>query len=1469
MRKQGTFAVFAVLTISTLLGLILEQDNTVSGMEITGGRITSDDNWVLVNSPYYIQGDVYFENNANLTIEAGVEVIFNGSYGLYIGNGTLKALGNPSNMIKFTNSDDSFTWTGIQINSTGRATIKYCNITNATNGIYIEQSTGNEIQNCNISNVTNYGIWLFESDHNDISNNSIFSHNWYRGGIYLYSSSGNNIKNNTVRDSNSGIRLALCDYNNITSNRIFSNTDGIYLQTLSHDNNITKNNISMNSGYGVFVTSTTFDNLIYHNIFWYNTNQAKDEDGKNTWNNTYPIGGNYWSDFDEPIEGAYDNNTGQNQDIEGSDGIVDDWYVNIDNETGKSYDYYPLLEPTVTRVFAYLESPTNNSVVKPGTILDFIVVGDDIVLVNYTVDGGPQTTLLPPWDINETVTSSWSNDTHKIEIIIYDDTGNTTIFWFNITIDSILPEIDLISPLNATTIAPGVEIDLNVTDLHLSSVYYTLDGGSNINLPAPFNISTSGWEDGNRIIQVYATDAAGNLNTTWYNFTSDGTSPWINLTSPNNNSVVLPGTNLSFDITDPNLKTSTIMYWVNGVGPVPLTAPYNITTDIWDDENYIIIVSAADYLDNIRISVFNITIDSTRPEIYLISPGNNSNITKSDSLNFEIVDDNLDIVNYTVNLTQEITLPPPFDVNATASWEDGPYRIDIIAKDKAGNTNTSYYNFFMATPPAITLVSPSNNSLVRAGKVINLDIVDSNLNNTNYSINGGVNITFGPPYDLGTGTWDDGNYIIMVHARDRANNTNSRWYSISIDAHIPEVVFLSHTNNSCFRSGPILKFNISDINLVWINYSINGSPFSTFSLPYEISTAGWKDGVHSIEIVATDAVGQENISKFFIIIDHIRPTIELLSPPNGTFGEPGILINLSISDDNLEFVNYTVNDGPNQTLTSPFSIDTHSFPDGEVKLTIYAHDRAGNLNTTYYEFVFNDTTSPYIILNSPENQSYILKGTIIDFFVYDLYLKNVSYSLDGSSFVPFEDPYDINTSGWDEGTHTVVVLANDSRNNTNRSTFIFTIDTQNPVILLDPPPSNESVILPGTNLDFYIADDNLDVVNYSINDDTPLDWYFPFDIPTLGWDDGSYIIKIAAEDRAKNKNTAWFKFIIDSTPPSIQLNSPSDGSHINSGTMLDFNITDDNMNIVLYTINQGTEAAFNSPFDINTQGWDEGKYTIDIYARDMTDNTNEMTFQFTVDDTPPEAQAFVSAPEYPFTYTRIHIYFTESMDNESVERALTVTPGVNFTFDWSEDYRNLTLVHIKGMQSNIEYLVSINENATDLAGNPLYNFTGFKFNTTESIEEPKKETSTLEYWWLIPILVALLIVTIVLFILLIGERKEEQKGPVEQVEDIYLAMRAQKDIKTMEMLIKNKEALGDNVHEAEIMVRKAKEAFEEGDYNVITVYSQTLKDLVGQDVEDLIEEEVEEEQPAEGGKEEKVMEEEVEQPEPKENETDE
>ena len=111
---------------------------------------------------------------------------------------------------------------------------------------------------------------------------------------------------------------------------------GIYLIG-AKNSAIIDNNISTNI-YGVRLDSFS-NNLIYQNNFIDNKNyNANDNGGSNTWDDGYPSGGNYWSDYT-----GNDNFKGPDQDQPGSDGIGDTAY-DIAGSIGAK-DFYPIMEP--------------------------------------------------------------------------------------------------------------------------------------------------------------------------------------------------------------------------------------------------------------------------------------------------------------------------------------------------------------------------------------------------------------------------------------------------------------------------------------------------------------------------------------------------------------------------------------------------------------------------------------------------------------------------------------------------------------------------------------------------------------------------------------------------------------------------------------------------------------------------------------------------------------------------------------------------------------------------------------------------------------------------------------------------------------------------------------------------------------------------------------------------------------------
>jgi thermitase len=238
------------------------------------------------------------------------------------------------------------------------------------NGIYLWGSNSNIVSGSNVANSGWDGIGLYYSEHNTIAGNTVTTASV---GIDITASPNNNIDSNTVLENTvgvmsyhstdniiisnkvsggtrslAGIVLSGATRNIIRRNKVANNTffigAGVYLEGFSNDNTILQNTLSDNQ-YGISIGYNLFglkdqnnNNTIYHNNFIKNTKQALSLNSVNIWDNGYPSGGNYWSDYT-----GVDFYSGPHQNDTGSDGLGDTQYAVDANNT----DRYPFIQPYV------------------------------------------------------------------------------------------------------------------------------------------------------------------------------------------------------------------------------------------------------------------------------------------------------------------------------------------------------------------------------------------------------------------------------------------------------------------------------------------------------------------------------------------------------------------------------------------------------------------------------------------------------------------------------------------------------------------------------------------------------------------------------------------------------------------------------------------------------------------------------------------------------------------------------------------------------------------------------------------------------------------------------------------------------------------------------------------------------------------------------------------------------------------
>jgi len=406
------------------IGLSFSFNNTISG-----NFVAAD-----VNEGIYLS----YSFNNNIADNS----VTNNFWGVYLDSSAHNSI-SENNII---NSSD-----GVYLYHSDFNNVSGDNIANNYRGIYLERSSKNSMSENNVTSSTMANIYLYYSYYNTIVENNLVTTVGYdiilqsstgsimsgntlsRGGLVVIDSYQDSVQNNTVDGkplvyledvanynvSEAGqVVLVSCDNIkveslNLSTARVsielwetndsfisWNNVANVYVGILvvnSSSDNIYGNNIT-NSDYGIVILFSS-GNEVYHNNIISNVIQVLSYGSTNVWDDGYPSGGNYWSDF-----GGTDAYSGAYQNISGSDGIGDAPYI-IDSN---NEDHYPLMQPWIT-------SSHDVAVIAVATNITWIYQG-------FSVD--INVTVLNKGEFNQNVTATLYYNITAGEMI---DTQNMTI----------------------------------------------------------------------------------------------------------------------------------------------------------------------------------------------------------------------------------------------------------------------------------------------------------------------------------------------------------------------------------------------------------------------------------------------------------------------------------------------------------------------------------------------------------------------------------------------------------------------------------------------------------------------------------------------------------------------------------------------------------------------------------------------------------------------------------------------------------------------------------------------------------------------------------------------------------------------------------------------------------------------------------------------------------------------------------
>jgi len=434
--------------------------------------------------------------------------------------------------------------------------------------------------------------------------------------------------------------------------------------------------------------------------------------------------------------------------------------------------------------------------------------------------------------------------------------------------------------------------------------------------------------------------------------------------------------------------------------------------------------------------------------------------------------------------------------------------------------------------------------------------------------------------DVTGDTYEEISFLISISKVLILNNTSNALWSIGIqlfDAKALDTADLDHNFVSeLVLSGPKGLAIVKSVPELWITYPENSSQVNTRNI-----SVTWKfngiapyifeiyldstiidrlygprtrylvslpsDGYWTITIKCIPKSGRSLTSHVDIYVDSTPPDIRILYPENNTFtkynsvtlrwygsdNESGI-DHYEVRKDNLPWINVNGNES---YVFENLSYGIHS-------LWVKAVDKLGNENVTYI-VIFIDTVAPTLSIVTPENDSYINSPNVtvswtyeeenLDFF--NLYVNGELYYHGENTSYTVEN--------LEDGNYSIRVECFDLAGNNFSQEIIIHIDTQIPRLEVLEPKNNTIINNSVIRIKLDFSDENIMGIFVRVNNSDWIDFGLNKTVNITLTGEGYYTIEIKALDLANNVNLTRITILLDTTPPHISIDYPSNNTYFN------------------------------------------------------------------------------------------------------------------------------------------------------------------------------------------------------------------------------------------------------------------------------------------------------------------------------------
>jgi PGF-pre-PGF domain-containing protein len=578
----------------------------------------------------------------------------------------------------------------------------------------------------------------------------------------------------------------------------------------------------------------------------------------------------------------------------------------------------------------HIISPANNTAYNTTNISLEVTSDKEIILWNYSLNGAGNVTFTP----NTTIIAQ--NGSNFLEVYALDAAGYLVYANVSFTVDLIPPAIQVISPVNGT-LYTSPNVTINATANESVTWRISLNGNITQNVTLPLSISA---DEGVNHLIIYATDIAGNTNSSEVYFTVDTTPPYAVPSTGNTKVDINSSYNLSWTLYD-NVAGGYYRVLRNGSlekGWQPWSNASDVTVPVNTSQlgtyNYTIEFNdSAGWMSSNEVIIT--VVDPYPPNITIISPINNTYYNSTTILVNATSDRAVHTWLYSINGSTNNSFIPPENITITSG--DGYYLLEIWANSTAGNLSHAQVYFYVDTQPPIT-TDDSPEGWQNAEFVVNL-IAQDNLSGvayTSYKLDNQIWVN-GTTVNITT----EGNHTIEYYSVDNAGNVEDlRKTYAALDVTPPVVNITSPLNRTYTAKEIPLNVTANEGISAW-TYSLNDASNATFTPNSTTITA--QEGINHIVVYALDRAGNLAYDEVYFTVDTTPPGD--VGNLTATPGVRSILLNWTNPED-VDFagvevwVNGEFNATLNFTFTS-FNIEG-LLPATTYNISLRTFDAAGN-----------------------------------------------------------------------------------------------------------------------------------------------------------------------------------------------------------------------------------------------------------------------------------------------------------------------------------------------------------------------------------------------------------------------------------------------------------------------------------------------------------------------------------------------